>query len=215
MKKKQNIKENLTKKLMPKKVKKETLKKYAIPALLIVILVFSLINFKHLFIAATVNNRLITRISLDRELEKSSGKDTLDSLITKNLILQEAKKLSVSPTDEEINQKIDEINVQLEEQGTTVEQALALQGRSLSELKEQLEIQVIVEKILGRDVEVSEEEIATYFEENKAFFAEDATLESEKETIKEQLFQQALSVKFQDWLESLKEKANIKYFLKL
>ena len=195
-------------------IKKGKTKKILIPVLLVIILVFSAINFKHVFIAAMVNGKIITRFALDRELEKASGKDTLEGLITKSLILQEAKALTVSPTEAEIAKKINDIRAQLEPQGTTLEDALLAQGRNLSDLEEQLVIQVIVEKILGKDVEITDEQAKAYFEENASFFPEGATLESEAQTIKEQLFQQALGQEFQPWLEGLKAKSKLKYFLK-
>lgn len=194
-------------------LKKGKVKKTLIPLLLAIILVFAVINFKHLFIAATVNGKLITRFALDRELEKASGKDTLEGLITKSLILQEAKALNVSPTETEITKKVDEIRTQLEPQGTTLEEALLAQGRDLNDLEEQLVVQVIVEKILGKDVQITDEQVETYFEENASFFPEEATLESEAPAIKEQLFQQLLGQKFQPWLEDLKAEANLKYYL--
>jgi len=195
-------------------LKKGKAKKTLIPVLLAIILVFSAINFKHVFIAAMVNGKIITRFALDRELEKASGKDTLEGLITKNLILQEAKALNVAPTKEEISKKINDIRAQLEPQGTTLEDALLAQGRNLSDLEEQLVIQVIVEKILGKDLEVTDEQVKAYFEENASFFPEEATLESETQAIKDQLFQQALGQEFQPWLEGLKAKSKLKYFLK-
>ncbi len=48
--------------------------------------------FRSAFVAATVNGQPISRLSLVRELEKQGGKQAMDSLITKTLIDQEAKK---------------------------------------------------------------------------------------------------------------------------
>jgi len=70
-----------------------------------------------------------------------------------------------------------------------------------------------VEKILGEEIEISEEAVADYFEENQDFFAEGATLASEKENIRQILFNNQLTEKIQPWLSELQDKAKVHYFI--
>ena len=73
----------------------------------IIVLVLVLLYFgRGLLIAATVNGRPIARISLISELEKQGGNETLQSLITKELIKQEASKNKVTVSKDEINGEI-------------------------------------------------------------------------------------------------------------
>ena len=81
----------------------------ALAALIILFIILLLYFFKGLFIAAIVNGEPITRLSVVKELEKQSGKATLDNLITKKLILQEAKKRNVQVTKADLDSEIKKI----------------------------------------------------------------------------------------------------------
>lgn len=192
----------------------EKTKKIFIFLLTCLIFLFLLFNFKHLFIAAVVNNKPITRFALDRELEKQGGQQVLESLITKSLILQEAKKQGIEISNERIKEKITEIEEQLKSQGTDLDTLLQTQGQTRQSLEEQIKIELIIGEILNEKVSVTDEEIKDYFEENKEFFGEDVAFEGVKDQLEEELKQQKLNEKFQSWLEELKQKARIYYFLK-
>ena len=64
---------------------------------LVVLVVVGLIYFVgKTFIAATANGQLIGRLSVIKTLEKQGGKTTLDTIILKALINQEAKKRKIN-----------------------------------------------------------------------------------------------------------------------
>jgi parvulin-like peptidyl-prolyl isomerase len=191
-------------------------KKPAAPAIIIVVLVLvilvgGLYYFKNQFISATVNGQPIWRLTLIKELEKESGKATLENLITKALILQEAKKQNLVISQEEIDQKMKELEDNFTSQGQNLDQLLEAQNMTRDQLKEQIEVQLIVEKIVSQDVEVTDEEVAAYFEDNPDYFPEGSDLESVKEDIKQQLKQQKSSDQIQSWLDSLRSNAQINY----
>lgn len=184
--------------------------------LLGVLIIFSLLfNFKSLFIAALVNWRPITRFSLDRQLEKQSGKQILDNQVTEILISQEAKKQNIKITTDEVDKKVEEIKAQLKNQNADLDNLLKTQGITQKELREQITLQLIIEKILGKDISISENEIKEYYEKNKTYFPKDSTLESMKSDLEKDLLNQKVSEKLQPWLNELKQKAKIYYFLKL
>lgn len=178
--------------------------------LLAVLVVF--VFLKNWLIVALVNGRPITRLSLDRELEKQGGKQVLESKITEILILNEAKKEKVSISPLEIEQKIKEIESQL--QGQKLTDLLAMQGQTLKDLEKQIKLQLSIERILSKDISVSDKDISDYFEKNKGSYPKDTKLEDKKAEIKSLLLNQALGQKFQSWLEESKKKAKIYYFLK-
>lgn len=178
-----------------------------------VLLGLFLFSFKDYYFAAIVNNRPITRHSLDRELEKQGGRQVLEGLITEILILQEAKEQKVEISQEEIEAKMGEIETQVTSQGSDLDTLLEAQGQTRQDLEEQIEVQLIVEKIVDKDVVISEEELENYFEENKEFLAEGATFEEIKEDLRESLRQEKISNQTQAWLEGLKQKAKIYYLL--
>lgn len=166
-------------------------------------------------VVAMVNGRPISRLALIKKMEKQVGKNTLNALITETLILQEAKKQNVVVADEEVDQEIKKLEEDLVQQGQDLNQLLSLQGSTKNELKERMRIQKIVEKIVGQDVKVTDEEMETYLEQNKESIPEDTDVEEVKTIVKEQLGQQKLDEKIQAWVKSLNENANIKYFLEL
>lgn len=174
-----------------------------------------LFNFKHFFVAAMVNGRPITRLSLDRELERQAGKQALESQVTQMLITQEAAKQKINVTSQEVDDKVKEIEKQLEAQGTKLETILAAQGQTLDEVKEQIKVQVSIEKMIGKDIAISEEEIKSYYEKNKSFYPKDSKLADLSDKIKEEIKNTKMNEKFQAWLEELKKKAKVYYFLKL
>jgi len=191
----------------------EKLKKRLIIILGIVIVLALLFNFKHLFVAATVNNRPISRFALDKELEKQAGQQTLENMIVESLILQEAAKRNVDASSSKIAEKIKEIEDQLAEQGANLDVLLESQGQNREDVAKQVKIQLIIEEILGQDIEVTEEEIQADFEENKDFYPEGSIFEELKGQIEENLRQNKIGEKFQTWIEELKQEAKINYFL--
>lgn len=192
-------------------------RKLFLPCLFIAIFLFAalVLSFKNLFIVALVNNHPISRVALDRELEKQAGSNILENMIIKTLINQNAKKKGINITPVEVSQQIAEIEKQFSGQDQSLDTLLATRGQTRKDLTEQIQIQLMVEKILADEAKVTDEEIAKYFEENKSSFPKGTVLEDKKEEIKEMLYQQKMSDAFQTWTDKMKEEAKIIYFLKL
>jgi len=191
------------------KISKRTL----IIVFVILVLAGLIYYFKGQLIVATVNGEPISRFALIRQLEKQSGKQTLDSLITKILVLQEAKKQNIEIGSDEIEQEIKKLEETFKNQGQDLNQVLVAQGVTQEELREQIRMQKIVEKIVGKDITVTGEEIEDYLEKNKDSLPKDVT-EEIRNQVKKQLEQQKLSEKMQTWIQSLQDNAKINYLLK-
>jgi len=199
------------KKFLKNKKKTHGLPKIIIIFLVLIILVGSLFYFRDRFIVAFVNGQPITRFRLINELEKQSGEKTLESLIIKTLIFQEAKKQKISVSKDEVNQEISKLEESFFSQGQDFNQALEAQGVTLSQLKEQIEIQKIVEKLVSGSVKVTDEEVEKYLDENKDLFPEGTSTEDVKTEARQQLENQRLSEEIQTWIESIKNSAKIIY----
>src|SRR3972149_1263490 len=76
---------------------------------LIVLAIVFVYYFKGLFVAALVNGQPITRLDVIQELEKRGGQQTLSSLITQALILQEARKQGVDVTKTEVDDEVKKV----------------------------------------------------------------------------------------------------------
>ena len=181
---------------------------------LIIIFALALYSLKNQFLVATVNGQPIWRLTLVRELEKDAGKRTLDALVAKTLVLQEAKKKKVVVSSEELNEELKKMEEALAKQGQNMDQLLVAQEMTRQDLAEQVRLQKIVEKLLGGEIEVTDQEVKDYFEKNKTLMPKDAKLEDFQEEIKGNLRQQKLSEKIQSWMKTLQENAKINYFLK-
>lgn len=189
------------------------LKLSTIAQFLLIVALFALFYFKReLFIAAEVNGQTIKRLDLVRDLERTYGRQTLDTLITKALIEQEAKKLNIVVSDEEIDQEMELIRQQLSAQNTDLETVLTTQGISMEDLREQVKIQKIVEKAIQDKLNVTDEEIDQYVSSNPAYAEQEVTPEL-KDQIREALKQQKGSQAAQAWIADVKLNANIKNYL--
>lgn len=167
---------------------------------------------KSLFVAAMVSGRPISRLSIIRELEKTSGKRVLDSMITEKLINGEAKKKGVLISQEEIGEEIKNIETQLSGRGATLDAALAGQGMTKDDLKKQIMVQKKIKKLLAEKIQVSEDDIKKFIQDNKMTIPEGKEQEMHDQ-VRDQLQQQKLNQEVKLWLDNLRTQANIRYFL--
>jgi hypothetical protein len=180
----------------------------------ILVIAGALYYFKGQFIVATVNGQPIFRSTLVQELERQSGKATLDNLVLETLVRQEAAKQKVTVTDEEANDELKKLEDRLTQQNQKLDQLLAAQDMTKASLLEQIKLQKLVEKMLSKEpVTVSDEEVTKYLTDNKAFLPKDAKPEELKVEVKKQLEQQKQSTKTQTWLKSLQDNAQVNHWL--
>ena len=197
------------------KIPKISLKNKTFKTVAIILFIGTLLVLtKSLFVAAIVNGIPISRVKVVKELERQGGTNVLNTLIDRALIFQEARRVGVKVSDAAINTQIASIEETLKGQNLTLEEALAAREQKKEDLIDQIRIQKTVEAILAQKINVSEEDISKYFEENKELLDEGAKLEDVKEDIRGQLFQQKLNEEYGKWIEGLKAKAKIYYLVR-
>lgn len=160
-------------------------------------------------IAATVNGKPIWRARIVKQLEAYQGASLLDSMIQQELIKQEAKEKGKTATEEEIAQQIKQVEDSMVSQNTTLDEALKAQNMTREELKDNFEMNIIIEKLLSDRITITDEEIQTYIDANKDSYGEDANIDQIKTLVRQQLQQQKMSEEFQKLVDELKEKADI------
>ena len=168
--------------------------------------------YKGLFIAAIVDGSLISRLSIIEELEKASGKSLLDSLINEKLVQKEVSAKKIIVSDDEINGEIKKIEDQVASQGSTLDAALAAQGMGMDDLKKRIIFQKEVEKLVADKINVTDEEVAQYIQDNKISIPEGQEAAAAGQ-IKNQIRNQKLNTEAQTLLTNLKSKAKIQYFV--
>lgn len=107
--------------------------------------------FKANLVVAIVNGKPIWRVSYSQEINRLAGKQALESLLIKTIILQEAKKQKAAVTDSEINEEIKQAEEYSQQQGMTLDQLLELQGMKKEDLINTIRINKLVEKMAGTE----------------------------------------------------------------
>ncbi|MEK7597271.1 MAG: SurA N-terminal domain-containing protein [Patescibacteria group bacterium] len=180
---------------------------------LVLIFILGLIYFSRRFlIAVSVNDKSIGRLSVLKKLEKQGGKKILETMITQVLIQQESEKRKIAVSQKEIDAEMKKIEANVSSQGSTLDQALQNQGMTKSDLIEEIKIQLMLQKMAGNDIKISDKEIADFISANKNQQGFDK--EIPKEQAIAQLKQQKLQQKIQTFITDLKAKAKINYFVK-
>jgi foldase protein PrsA len=121
-------------------------------------------------VVAKVGDTSILEEELQETLLDQYGADALDTLITNKLIELEADKQKVTVSDEEIE---DEIATLAESYGgeTALEEAVTASGSTMEDVRNDIVVYLQTEKLLEPRIEITDEEIQTYFDENKDTFA--------------------------------------------
>jgi foldase protein PrsA len=186
---------------------------YIILVAAIILFAGAIYYFRGLLVAAVVNGQPISRMEVVKETEKQSGKQALETLVRNALIEQEAAKANVTVSNKEIDDQIKKVEKQLAGQGQKLDQVLAMQGMTRSELRNLIRLDQLVGKLVGKDIKITDKQVADYMEKNKETLPENQNQDDLKKTIKEQLRQQELNQKVQTWLQEIQKKAKINYFV--
>ena len=170
------------------------MKKFAVLILLYAVLLFPACLKAEIVdgIVAVVNNEVVTQVELnaillpiytqykstysDEELLKKideAKKNILYQLIEDKLILQEAHKIGMPATDEEVAERLEQIKSQFSS-SQEFKSALASQGLTVVDLKEKYREQIMIKKMVNREVRsrvsVTPIEIALFYEKNEDDF---------------------------------------------
>ena len=209
MAKKVEKKDQLIKKeiAIPKEVKT---KKILWP-IIILLIALALWFLKDQVIVAMVNGKPITRFQVIKELEKQGASQVLDSLVTMELVKQVIDKSAIEIDEEAIKQQMTEIEENLSAQGQNLDDILVAQNLTRADVEKDIKLNLQLDKILADKIQVSEEEVLEYFETNKEFLGEDANFEEMKADIEAQVIQEKRATAQQEWLETIRGEANIRY----
>lgn len=158
-------------------------------------------------VVATVNGKPIYRWEFTNMMASRFGAQTLESMITERLITDAAKKDGVNLSKADVDAKVSEI-VSTLGPNVNLDDLLKYQGMTKADFEEQIRLQLTVERILGKDVVPTDEEIEAFLTDNKATIAATEPAAMREEAL-QSLRSQKISEKIQPWLTDLKEKAKI------
>lgn len=168
------------------------------------------------FFVASVNGQLINRFTVIKDLEKQGGKKVLETIILKTLINQEAKKRKMSVTQDEVDKELLKIESNVTSQGATLETLLAQQGMTKSDLVGEIKLQLLVTKMVEKNVTVSDKEVDEYLANQNSQISLDLTQPTpglSRVQAQAAVRQQKLQGEIQSFVAELKAKAKINYFI--
>lgn len=103
----------------------------------------------------------------------------LDQIISQEVLVEEAQKMNIEIPESEMNQIIDEAIDQSGKTRAEFIQILENQNTTLDKLKEFYRLSLVIDKLITQEViskiEISEEEIADYYEQNKELYFDNQT----------------------------------------
>ena len=123
-------------------------------------------------IVASVEGETITKDDLYNLLVEQNGAEALNSLIVNKVIENEAKKEDIKISDKELDE---ELTNYIETLGgeELFNASLEQSGMKIDSIKENIKQYLTIKKLVEPRIEVTDEEVETFFEENKDEFNEE------------------------------------------
>lgn len=165
---------------------------------------------KEWIIAATVNGSPISNLELQMRMNQQFRTQTLNQLVNEKIIFDEAAKNNVVVTDTEIDRKISEIEAGVGG-AEALNAMLSQQGQNRDSIRQQLKLQVAIEKLYTKDATISAQEVEEFVDQNKEQLKATDSASQQKEAeeiLRSQKLSQIFSLKFQE----LRSKAKIQIF---
>lgn len=223
-KKKSQLLKNLNKNKTVKKIKKskvfkqaEENKKFISIVLLILVLgigsFYLAKRYRGLVVAAVVNKTPITRWKLNQTMTTRYGQPVLDELINNELLRQKAKQEGVTVSQEQVQEELDLLAERFGG-ADSLDIIREQYGLSQSDLEEQIRLRIIQEQLSDRlfDIQVTQEEVEQYYQDNASAF-EDQELAEVEQQIRDNLLNQKLQQEFSAWFDKAKQEAQINTYI--
>ncbi|SMQ81883.1 foldase protein PrsA [Bacillus sp. OV166] len=120
---------------------------------------------------AKFNGEAISKDDLYSEMVEQYGAATVDKIIGDKIVAAEAKKQKVNITNSILNKEVEKLKASYGGE-EAFKQALESNNTTLAFLKQDLKNYLTIKQLLEPQIEITEEEMKTYFDENKDSFAE-------------------------------------------
>lgn len=115
---------------------------------------------------AKVDGEKILQTELDDALREQYGTEVLETLITNKIVELEAKKVGVSVSEDSIQEEYKELADSYGGE-ESLQEALEANGLTEQSVKDNIRIYQLTKNVIAEDIDISDEEVAQYFENNK------------------------------------------------
>lgn len=122
-------------------------------------------------VVAKVNGYKITKTQLYDLMVKQNGQQALDSLISERIVNLESQKQNIIVSEEDIQKELGKYYEYYGGQESFT-QTLASSGYSINDVRKDLELSLKIRKLMEPRISIIEDELKTYFDENKESFAQ-------------------------------------------
>ncbi|MFJ7953671.1 peptidyl-prolyl cis-trans isomerase [Lysinibacillus sp. NPDC096418] len=113
---------------------------------------------------AVIDGDVITRQDWMIAMEERYGKETLQNLVNESVMEKAAEKFKIKVSDKEIDLELALMRSAQDKFDT------ATQNLSDAQLRQKIRSQLILDKVLTKDIGIEESSIKKYYEENKALY---------------------------------------------
>ncbi len=130
-------------------------------------------------VVATVNGEQIMQDELFEAMYAQGGQEALDQLITRKLIIQLAESEEITVSEDELEEEVQTIvdeNFQGDQE--QFEMVLEQYGINLEAFKEDARLNLLVRKIAMANIDTSEDEARSFFQEHSYMFAQEEEVEA-------------------------------------
>lgn len=163
-----------------------------------------------LFYVAKVNGVGISKGEWEKMLKARYGKNAASELIDIYTVKGELKKAGINVSEEEINAELAVIEKQLA--GQSLESLLAQQGRTLSDFRKDISLQVGMKKLLSGKVVIADADVDAYIV-SAGVTLEGTTDADKRASAKKTLMDQKLSEEINKWFTDLQSKVKVENYL--
>jgi foldase protein PrsA len=172
-------------------------------AVLVVMVIIFTIGFSKGEAVAKVGSEKISKDELYDYLVDNYGAASVDTLITNKIVELEAEKEKIKVTDEE---KEKELQALMESYGgeETFNLTLEQSGMTQEDVTKEINHIITIKKLLEPRINITDEEIKTYFDENKETLGTEeqpAVYEEHVEEIKDILYDEKVETEYTTWLD--------------
>lgn len=115
---------------------------------------------------AKINGDAISKDELYDVMVKQYGAAAVEQLIADKIVAAEAKKEKISITNEDLDKEVEQLKQSYGGE-EVFNQVLASNNTTVGVLKDELKNYLTMRKLIEPQIEISDEEIKTYFDENK------------------------------------------------
>src|SRR3989338_4899821 len=188
-------------------------------SLLVVLIILILIVLSYgvykvvrpLVFAGYVNGQYIPRSQVISRLENTYGEQFFEAIVQEHLVFQEAKKRGLTINKEENDKRYEKL---AEEFGgkESFDSFLSQRKISKQELSRQIDVEILVEKLFGSTISVSDGDVDAYFKDNVATEKEATYSAEEKEQMHQELKRQKLGETFETWVKEARDASHVEYY---